>query len=106
MSTTPLLDVLPESAVADALGCSVKTLRNRRAEQTDHPPYVRLSRSRVVYLRDDVELWLRARRVTGAPALVATGPATASSAASQPAAEKRGRGRPRGAATRRQRGEG
>jgi len=91
-SASPGLVTLSESAVADLLGISVKTLRNRRVVG-EGPVAVRLSNRRVVYLPEDVEAYIRSRRVANDTAVpVDADPLT-------PA--KRGIGRPRGSVTRR-----
>jgi hypothetical protein len=55
---------LAEDEVAEVLGISVKTLRNRRGTP-DHPPHIRLSRSVVIYPIDDLCAYIEARRVGG-----------------------------------------
>ena len=59
---SPIVTALSEAAVADLFGVSVKTLRNRRATG-DSPPYVRLSRSTVIYLVKDIQTFFESRRV-------------------------------------------
>ncbi len=80
--------VMSEQTVADLLGISVKTLRNRRCAG-DGPVPVRVSRQTVVYLPEDVTSYLRGLRVVAAVNPVVPTPVP-------PVPQKRGPGRPKG----------
>lgn len=80
---------LSEGEVADLLGIRVSTLRNRYALGYDMPPRVKLSGRKVVFLKEDIETYVFSKR-------------QATFARPQPVLvepPKRGRGRPRGSAT-------
>jgi predicted DNA-binding transcriptional regulator AlpA len=48
--------------VAAALGISGQALTNRISRRQPHPPFVPLSPRRRVWLRDEVQAWLRERQ--------------------------------------------
>ncbi|KAA0682200.1 hypothetical protein [Roseomonas genomospecies 6] len=97
---------LSEADLACLLNLSLKSIRNRRV-LGDTPAYIRVSRSRVVYLSADVEAYLLARRIAGGDSQVAPRAPAATPVATTLAAAPRGRGHPKGAVTRNhRRGEG
>lgn len=57
-------DLIEEAALADLLGLTVKTLRNRPRQ--DLPSFVLVSRGRRLYRVDSVRRFLEARTVRGA----------------------------------------
>lgn len=82
---------LSESEVAELLGIRVTTLRNRYSLGYDMPPRLKLSGRKIVFLKEDIDAFVLAKRqvVSFQPQPVPNEPA------------KRGRGRPRGSATKR-----
>jgi len=53
--------LMNETDLADILGCTVKSLRNRRS-LGEGPVHIRVTGRKVAYLVEDVEQWLMSRR--------------------------------------------
>lgn len=85
-----ILPAIPASQLAELLGWNPRTLQNQLPSLG--LPYCKIGRS-VVFLADDVHAFLRRHRVANDPVPVV-----------EPQPVRRGRGRPKGAITRRHSG--
>lgn len=57
-------DFLSEREVCDRLGVSQRTLFDLR-QRGEAPPYLRVTRRRIVYPRAAVDAWMEARTIVG-----------------------------------------
>ena len=56
------MTLLKDQQLSEKYGIPLPTLRTWRSRRSDGPPFLRLGRS-IYYDGDDVEKWLRSRRV-------------------------------------------